>query len=64
MNAHIAKPFDLREVVQTVRQMLDRPAPGLMSAPSGTSGLPAPAVLDDEVALQRLGGDRDLLYQL
>jgi PAS domain S-box-containing protein len=64
MDAHIAKPFDLHEVVQAVRQLLDRPAASRAPLSVADSAASEPVALEDTVALQRLGGDRVLLLKL
>lgn len=59
MNAHVAKPFMIEEVVATILGCLGR------AAPTGAAALPIaaaePPVLDRAAALDRLGGDEELL---
>lgn len=68
MNAHIGKPFDLAEVVRTVRRFtrdasLVLPPPAPVPQMTAETIREAP-VLDDDGALRRLGGNRLLLDQL
>ncbi|MBL8389308.1 MAG: PAS domain S-box protein [Hydrogenophaga sp.] len=66
MNAHIGKPFDIAEVVRTVRQFVDGAGvAGPVAVDVAAPAEPAPpAVLDDAGALRRLGGNQVLLDQL
>ncbi len=64
MSAHIAKPFDLADLVQTVRQVLDGAARTEACLPTPESASCRLDTLDDTSTLQRLGGDRMLLKQL
>jgi CheY-like chemotaxis protein len=68
MNAHIGKPFDLAEVVRTVRRFTRDASlvlPPLAPVPATATEAPREwPVLDEDGALRRLGGNRLLLEQL
>ena len=63
MNAHVAKPIDVDDMIQTLTRLVPQPRDGAGGAPSGepaADGLEVPATvpgIDLDAALHRFGGD-------
>jgi HPt (histidine-containing phosphotransfer) domain-containing protein len=64
MNGYLSKPIDVDDLIETVEAFGNTPAHPQGAAKQSRTRTPAAVVFDDQVALARTGGDRQLLIEL